>query len=102
MLINAIAGTNTNILFPSVQGSQRSGASTQQPAVSTFSVNALDHRQVARNYQGDTFVSRQKPNAAKVATPKATEQISKPVLDAPASAFASFGSMLGNIFALNN
>jgi hypothetical protein len=98
--ISALAGS-TNILFPSNSVTQRVGRKQHQPSLQATQVNALDHRQVARNQQGDTFVSSARLNA-RPATPKVTEQISKPVLDAPASAFASFGSMLGNIFSLNN
>jgi hypothetical protein len=101
--VSAIAGS-ANILFPSSKVSQRVGYTQNTDSKPRFDVNALDHRQVARNHQGDTFVSSAKLNAisAKVVTPKATEQISRPVLDAPASAFASIGTVLGNIFSLSN
>jgi hypothetical protein len=101
--VSALAASS-NIIFPTLGVNQRLGKAANQPSQPTTQVNSLDHRQVARHQHGDVFVPSSRLNTVndKLAMPKVTEQISKPVLDAPASAFASFGSMLGNIFSLNN
>jgi hypothetical protein len=109
MNISSVLGS-PNILMPSRQFNQANvqRVGKRDEALERRATAQLDpmiHRQVARhqnNAHGDTFSLSRKSTVSPSAKIREDMQVSAPVLDAPASVFASFGNMLGNVFALNN